>query len=91
MFSGNIVLTKKAEKDINAATEWYDERSEGLAEEFMAELVAILKKVEKNPTAFSSANNSVRKCFLKRFPYTIYFAPLNRIVVLRVRHFKQNP
>ena len=91
MIPGNIILTQKAEKDIDGINDWYDKQSEGLAEDFMDGFFSILKKVKKNSTAFRFIKRGVRRCKMKRFPYYIYYSPLDKIVILRIRHFKQQP
>ncbi len=91
MVRGNINFTPKGSMDIRSIAYWYNQQKDGLADEFLNALDAILRKVERHPTSFIFIKRNTRRCKLKKFPYYIYFSRLNSITVLRVRHIKQQP
>ena len=91
MVRGNISFAPKASTDLRSISIWYNQQKEGLADDFLKALDEILKKVERNPTAFTFARRLVRRCKVKKFPYNVYYSHLNGIVVVRVRHVKQKP
>lgn len=84
-----MIFSEKATIDTRLIRQWYSEQRQGLGNEFFAEVLLFLNKVEKNPASFRHIKKDVRCCRLKKFPYYIYFSYLNGITVLRVRHIKQ--
>jgi len=61
------------EDDVVDAATWYDNKLLGLGDEFVAEYVAAIKRIQDNPLLFAVAKNGLRPCRLKRFSYIIHF------------------
>jgi hypothetical protein len=88
----NLRVLAEAENEALQAAFWYDERRDGLGDEFISEYETALSEIESSPLRFGSLETqprlkSIRRCLLKRFPYLIIFEVLaDDIVVLAVTH-----
>ena len=63
----------EVEDDVVDAVTWYDDKRQGLGDEFLLEFLAAIQRVRDNPLLFSIAANRLRPCRLKRFSYIIHF------------------
>lgn len=61
------------EDDVCDAATWYDAKRPGLGDEFIAEYVAAIKRIQDNPLLFAIAKNGLRPCRIKRFSYIMHF------------------
>lgn len=68
-------LTTSALNDIEEAVDFYNKHSFGLGNKFLIELDNTIKKIARNPFAFSIKYDEVRWAALKRFPF-LYISPL---------------
>lgn len=82
-----------AETDIKEASDWYDERENGLGGRFLDELGATLTRIRLIPRQFPDVGRGLRRALLGRFPYAVYFVLRDeeRISVIAVLHQKRNP
>src|SRR5687768_15564236 len=85
----------EAEQDLLEAMEWYEARRTGLGDEFSEAYEAGLRSIVRSPTSFAPCEvprvaRHFRRCFLKRFPYSIVFELVgDEIVVVSVAHAKR--
>jgi plasmid stabilization system protein ParE len=87
-----LIVQPEAELDINDAYAWYEERSEGLGEQFLDAIDKALTLVMREPTLFQSVHRSVRRALIHRFPYGIFYTvEPSRVVVFAVMHTARNP
>jgi plasmid stabilization system protein ParE len=87
-----VVITPKANDDIQEIFDWYYLKNEWLSDYFIDKLTVILSKLEYYPNRFRKVNNEVRKAKLEKFPYIIYFyIEHNQVIVLCVIHGKRHP
>ena len=85
-----IIVSEKATAEIKKVVSWYDNERIDLSQKFIKELDYFLDKISKNPEAYKTVTNNIRRCLLKMFPYIIFFTVTKKeIVVLRLRHKKQ--
>jgi toxin ParE1/3/4 len=90
--SPKIILRPEAESDLSNTFQWYEERSSGLGSEFLASVDACLISVNRYPLAFPRVHRQVRRAFVRRFPYGLfYLVHRDTIVVLACFHFKRDP
>jgi plasmid stabilization system protein ParE len=85
-----VVYRPLVQRDIDEASRWYEEKSPGLSDEFLATFERILV----HPTAFSLETHSGRRfANFRRFPYKIIFREVRAetVKVLVVRHQKRHP
>jgi plasmid stabilization system protein ParE len=79
-------------REVEEACDWYDERKDGLGDEFFQELEALLARIGENPQAFPLASEGRRKGRLSRFPYAVYYRVLtDRVRILAVVHDRRHP
>jgi plasmid stabilization system protein ParE len=79
-------------REVEEACDWYDERKDGLGDEFFQELEAVLVLIAGNPQAFPKASEGRRKGSLRRFPYAVYYRVLaDRVRILAVVHDRRHP
>lgn len=65
-------LTSQALDDAREAYAWYEQRSYGLGEEFMAEVERCFDVIRERPEMFERAHKHYRRAIVRRFPYAIY-------------------
>src|SRR5688572_20024501 len=85
------------EDELVEGAQWYDERLDGLGDEFIDEYQDALTRVLAAPQKFSRlettrSRRDIRRCFLKRFPYCVaYEIKHDEIVVLALAHTRRRP
>ena len=89
----NVEIIPQAKADVAEAAKYYRDRRSGLDDEFLAEFDAAVATIASDPMRFEQVRAGIRRCFLDRFPYGIYFrmpeAGTVRIIV--VRHHSRRP
>jgi len=87
-----LFVRQAARADIAEAFQWYRERADRLAEDFLQEVYGVLHSVEASPKQFPVALDDIRKAPLRRFPYVVYFVILRGgISVIAVTHGRRDP
>ncbi|HYX71294.1 MAG TPA: type II toxin-antitoxin system RelE/ParE family toxin [Nitrososphaera sp.] len=87
-----VIVRPEAEREIQEAFDWYEERSEGLGAEFLRTADACLSGVQRNPEAYQLVHSEVRRVLLRRFPYALfYLVREDTIIVLACFHIKRSP
>jgi plasmid stabilization system protein ParE len=86
-----------AEAEFQASAIWYEKQLEGLGQDFIAAVNTAICEIQDNPMGYPIAPNipdelGVRKHFVKRFPYTIFYMAMNNeIHILAVAHGHRRP
>ncbi len=87
-----LIIKPLAEQDIKDAAHWYNERNEGLGNDFLLALEAALNVIQRNPNQYQFIYKEVKRAFTTRFPYGIYFITHGNVIyVLGVVHTSRNP
>jgi toxin ParE1/3/4 len=83
----------RARGEVREAVEYYDAQRDGLGDEFLAEFEAAVESIRRMPEAYPPVGQrGMRKHHLKRFPYTIYYAPSpDGVWIAAVAHQKRRP
>jgi len=68
-----IIWLPKAERDLADITTYYQHISPTLVIAMRAELEAVQSQLRDFPHSFQAVNARLRRAFLTRFPYTLYF------------------
>lgn len=88
----SIRLLEPAQAELDEAIDWYAEQAPGLGDAFLLETLKVLKLVEKYPQAWHPLTPEIRRCRLKRFPYSVvYTLDATDILVLAVAHQHRKP
>ena len=83
---------RAVQQETDDACTWYDERKDGLGDEFFQELERVLEDIAQNPKAFPPSSFGRRKARLNRFPYVICYRELSdRVRILAVHHERRHP
>ena len=77
--------------DIEAAFNWYEKEQTGLGREFVDELRATYDRIADGPFVYQEIRSGIRRDLLRHFPYAVYFAVEDDVVVLAVLHASRNP
>jgi toxin ParE1/3/4 len=83
-----LIVRQTAEQQAREAYWWYEEKLEGLGDEFLLSLDACINLIERNPNLFQKKYKNVRMGMIQRFPYGVYYIiNENSIIVLAILHF----
>ncbi|MEK6580767.1 MAG: type II toxin-antitoxin system RelE/ParE family toxin [Nitrospirota bacterium] len=87
-----VIIRPEAEDDLNKAFLWYEDKRRGLGYDFLLQVDAGIRFIERNPEVHQTEYKETRKHFIKRFPYKIvYFIEQQKLIILAVLHGKRNP
>jgi plasmid stabilization system protein ParE len=87
-----VLIRPEAEIDLKYAFSWYEDKRPGLGHDFLLQIEAGLRYIERNPESNPPEYKGARKYLVKKFPYKIiYLAEEAGIVILAVIHGKRNP
>jgi plasmid stabilization system protein ParE len=85
-------VRKLARAEINAAFNWYLERSPRAAERFLEAVDAALKAIESAPKRQPVIRGRLRRLLLKGFPYGVYYKVYPKVIsVVGVIHGRRHP
>lgn len=87
-----IIIRPEAEDDLKNAFSWYEDKRTGLGHDFLLQVDAGLKFIQRNPGSHPPEYKGTRKHLTKRFPYKIiYMVEKGKIIVVGVIHVKRSP
>lgn len=87
-----VIHHPEAEAELMEAAQFYNRRRPGLGDEFADAVDAAANVVAERPERFRVLEDGVRRCILKRFPYTILFREAgDAIQVLAFKHHARHP
>ena len=79
--------------DVKEAASFYGRIRPDLKEAFQSEVDAAIARIEQQPNLFPLVEDSIRRCVVRRFPYSVLFrlvdAECARILV--IRHHRRDP
>jgi plasmid stabilization system protein ParE len=85
-----VLLRPRAEDDLAAAREWYEQKIAGLGDEFLDEFAAAMRRLEADPERERLYYRNFRRVLFRRFPYKVFYQVIGeRVIVFRVLHAKQ--
>ncbi len=88
----NIRLLAPAQAELDEAITWYAAQAPGLGEAFLIETLKTIKLIEQFPAVWHPLTPHIRRCRLKRFPYSVvYTLDDDNILVLAVAHQHRKP
>lgn len=89
----NVVITSKAEQDIDEAYVWYESKQKDLGLRFYLEFRAYADLLKTSAEAFPvKVNGKIRELVLSVFPYVIVYEVIeNEVRIYRVFATAQNP
>ncbi len=88
----HLKFSTRAVQEIGEAQAWYELRSHGLGEEFIAALELQLRRLEQAPLIYAEVIPNVRRTLLPRFPYGLFYVVRGNLIhILAVQHNARNP
>ena len=81
-----------AKKELIDAVDWYENERKGRGAKFFVAYLKTINIVLTNPYAFSIDFDEVRKAYIPKFPYTIFYEVVGQeIFIYSVFHQKREP
>jgi plasmid stabilization system protein ParE len=88
----SVRLLESAQVELDDAIAWYASQAPGLGDAFLIETLKTLKLIEQFPKAWHPLTQQVRRCRLRRFPYSVIYAQeSSELLVLAVAHQHRKP
>lgn len=82
----------EAEKELNEAIDYYNERQSGLGVDFVEEVYAAIENIISFPYAWAALSKNTRRCLVNRFPYgIIYQIKQDEILIIAVMQLNREP
>ena len=82
----------EAEFEFVQAIEYYEEREEGLGQDFAVEVYSAIERAVSYPKVWPILKEDVRRSLVRRFPYGILYAEQDKeIYIVAVMHLRRNP
>lgn len=88
-----VVFHDSANAELAEAMAWYEDRSDGLGDDLLIEVERAVGFLRKFPEMCPQHGETIfRKCFVTRFPYTIFFTELDEeIWIAAIAHQSRRP
>jgi toxin ParE1/3/4 len=87
-----VILHEEAEAELEGSIAFYENRRRGLGIEFHEEVAKAIQQLQGNPSMFPIHREDIRKCRVRRFPFTIFFQELEEVIwITAVAHQKRKP
>jgi hypothetical protein len=89
-------LHPDADRELQAAAQWYEDQVSGLGAQFLAEAIDALTDIERHPRRFARVGGrtrrEIRRRLLAHFPYrVVYEVREDECVVVAVTHTSRRP
>jgi plasmid stabilization system protein ParE len=85
--SWSVLVRAAAERDLEAARDWYERKRPGLGREFLDEFATAMQTLEQDPARQRLYYRNFRRVLFRRFPYKIFYQIIGpNVVVFRVLH-----
>lgn len=92
MTSFQVRVEPEAQQDIEEALDWYQEKSQELAQALLEAYQQRLFDLGVRPLSFPEVRPGLRRAMLPRFPYHLFFEMVDEhVIVLAVLHAKRDP
>ena len=88
----NLRFLEPAQAELDEAIQWYANQAPGLGDAFLIEVLAALKLIQQFPHAWHPLSSEIRRCRLKRFPYSaIYAVDGEDLLIIAIAHQHREP
>jgi plasmid stabilization system protein ParE len=85
-------VNPKAEAEIVAARDWYDDQSPGLGADFVRAVAEALTLIQQNPYQYLVVHGEFRRVGLRRFQYALIYVVIeDEVVVIACMHHSRDP
>ena len=88
----SVRLLEPAQAELDDAITWYAEQAPGLGDAFLIETLRTIQLIEQYPTAWHPLTPQIRRCRLRRFPYSVvYTQDGSDLLVVAIAHQHRKP
>jgi len=88
----SIRLLEPAQAELDEAIAWYAEQAPGLGDAFLIEALKAFHLIETFPSAWHPLTPQIRRCRLKRFPYSVVYTQDEAdVLALAIAHQHRRP
>ncbi|MGZ5436807.1 MAG: type II toxin-antitoxin system RelE/ParE family toxin [Pyrinomonadaceae bacterium] len=88
----NLKFSIVAEREIEAAANYYEKQEDRLGLRFVLELQRAINFILQFPNAWPPISKRARRCVLRRFPYNvIYSVQQDIVIIVTVVHQHRDP
>lgn len=72
---------------------WYERHRRGLGDQFLGRFEESVALILEMPEAFPTVHGDLRRALLRRFPYSVYYRPLDteHLEIVGCLHTRQDP
>lgn len=87
----NIIVRSEVWIDVESAIDWYNHEVAGLGQRFYQSFEQATSKIAESPYHYSFITKKVRRCPVKKFPYSVlYVVEEDNIYLLAVIHRRRS-
>jgi len=87
-----LIIKPSAELDAMDAANWYNQRLDGLGNEYLLALETKINAIRRNPQQFTVIYKNIRRALTERFPFGIFYIIENDVLyVLAIIHTSRSP
>ena len=78
-----LILTEKAQEDLDDAFLWYEDQEPGLGKELIRCIDAKIAELNRHPLHHQVVQSDrVRRALINRFPFSIYFVNEEKLITI---------
>ena len=87
-----LVFHPEARPEVDEAHKWYERRTPGLGNDFLAAVEVVFERIVESPEIHSVLFRGVRRAMVRRFPYGVsYRIHDDRLEVVAIAHHRRDP
>lgn len=88
-----LVINDEAADELDEAIHYYENKCPGIGLNLSVRVSEAFQRIQRNPQLYPfHKETKVQKCFVRRFPYTVFYLELDEhVVVIAVAHRKRRP
>ena len=90
--AAELIVAPEAERDIDEAYGWYEDRRLGLGGEFLSCVDACIETIARAPEMHRAVHENYRRALVRRFPYAVFYEHVKGAVTIYcVFHSSRHP
>lgn len=87
-----IIIHPDADRELEQAQTWYEERVVGLGAKFFSEIESAVLNIQNSPGTWPNYVKGTRRFLVHRFPFAIVYRHDDQLIqVIAVMHLKRRP
>lgn len=88
----NLIIRDRAQLMLDEAYVWYEQKSPGLGERLLQEVIIGFKNLQYHPEYYTKSKDNYRQLILNSFPYKLVFEIIGTdVIVYSIFHTSRNP